>query len=112
MIRTGFKMLGVAIVAVVSAGVVAVTIDQNHEARENKKIVVTSSIEHAHSASWYVAHPDTLKQDGHRCAGDATAISSAVCQNVASAESTIGAAEMKSVAAENATSATNSSKSP
>lgn len=54
-----------------------------------------------HSAEWYEAHPDTLKGDEKRCAGDAQSISQNACQNVYSAESSLGVKEMKDAADRN-----------
>jgi hypothetical protein len=52
-----------------------------------------------HSAEWYVAHPDVLKVDEQRCAGDASAMTLAACQNVASADTQLAVADYAKAAA-------------
>ncbi|MDE8346828.1 MAG: hypothetical protein POH28_11760 [Acidocella sp.] len=65
-----------------------------------------------HSASWYVKHPDILKQDELRCAGDAATMTPASCQNVASADAQLASADYATAAAAfNATAAPPNSKS-
>lgn len=54
-----------------------------------------------HTANWYVAHPDILKQDEMRCAGDAATISQAACQNAYSADEQRTQIDMQKAAAEN-----------
>ncbi len=54
-----------------------------------------------HTAAWYVAHPNILKQDEQRCAGDAATIPRAACQNVASADAQIAAGVFAKAAAQN-----------
>jgi hypothetical protein len=56
----------------------------------------------AHSAAWYVAHPDVLRKDEQRCAGDAATILRAACQNIASADAQLNVIEMRNAAAANA----------
>ena len=64
----------------------------------------------AHTADWYVAHPDVLHQDEKRCAGDAATMSPAACQNVTSADARLNVIEMQKAAASNAAAATGSSQ--
>jgi hypothetical protein len=52
-----------------------------------------------HSAAWYVAHPEVLKVDEQRCAGDASAMTPAACQNVASADTQLAVADYAKAAA-------------
>jgi hypothetical protein len=52
-----------------------------------------------HSASWYVKHPDILKQDEQRCAGDAATMTPASCQNAASADAQLAGADYATAAA-------------
>jgi hypothetical protein len=52
-----------------------------------------------HSAAWYVKHPDILKQDERRCAGDAGTMTPAACQNVASADAQLAGADYATAAA-------------
>ncbi len=64
-----------------------------------------------HSAAWYVKHPDILKQDEQRCAGDAATMTPAACQNVASADARLAGADYATAAAAfNATAAPPNSK--
>lgn len=53
------------------------------------------------TAEWYEAHPDALKADEQKCAGDAASISRDQCQNVFAAENALGAKEMEDAAARN-----------
>lgn len=55
-----------------------------------------------HTADWYVAHPDVLKEDERKCAGDASVMPQAACQNVSSADARLTALEMQKAAPENA----------
>jgi len=52
-----------------------------------------------HSAEWYVEHPDVLKVDERRCAGDASTMTPAACQNVASADTQLAGADYAKAAA-------------
>ena len=52
-----------------------------------------------HSAAWYVKHPNILKQDEQRCAGDAATMTPAACQNVASADTQLAGADYATAAA-------------
>jgi hypothetical protein len=56
----------------------------------------------AHTVAWYMAHPDILKRDEQRCAGDAATISQAACQNVASADAQVAAGDFAKAAVQNA----------
>ena len=60
--------------------------------------------EAVHSTAWYVGHPDVLKQDEGRCAGDAATISPSACQNVDSADNQLGVIEMQKAAAQDGSS--------
>jgi len=60
--------------------------------------------EAVHSTAWYVGHPDILKQDEGRCAGDAATISRSACQNVDSADNQLGVIEMQKAAAQDGSS--------
>lgn len=53
------------------------------------------------TAEWYEAHPDALKADEQKCAGDAASISRDQCQNIFAAENALGAKEMEDAAARN-----------
>jgi hypothetical protein len=52
-----------------------------------------------YTAAWYVAHPDMLKADEQRCAGDALNIPQAACQNVASADAQLSGEDYAKAAA-------------
>ena len=69
-----------------------------------------------HSAAWYVAHPDVLKTDEQRCAGDAATMTQAACQNAASADAQLAGADYAKAAAtlnaESASGKTPNQKSP
>jgi hypothetical protein len=52
-----------------------------------------------HSAAWYVRHPDVLKQDERRCAGNAEMMTPAGCQNVTSADAQLASADYSKAAA-------------
>ncbi len=69
-----------------------------------------------HSGAWYVAHPDVLKTDEQRCAGDAATMTQAACQNVASADAQLAGADYAKAAAtfnaESASGKTPNQKSP
>lgn len=52
-----------------------------------------------HSAAWYVQHPEILKQDEQRCAGDAATLPQAACQNAASADAQLAGADYANAAA-------------
>jgi hypothetical protein len=53
------------------------------------------------NTEWYESHPETLKADEAKCAGEAPSLSQDVCQKVFSAENSIGAKEMHDAAARN-----------
>lgn len=62
------------------------------------------------TAAWYESHPDALKADEQKCAGDAASISRDECQNVYAAENALGAKEMEDAAARNGAPSAPSSK--
>jgi hypothetical protein len=51
--------------------------------------VVVTTPEVIHAADWYLVHRDALKVDEQRCAGNASNISPAACQNVRDAVSEV-----------------------
>ena len=63
-------------------------------------------IAHVHTATWYVAHPDILRLDEKKCAGDAAEMPPTVCQNVAAADAQLSVLQMQKAAAENAAAST------
>lgn len=62
------------------------------------------------TAAWYESHPDVMKADEQKCAGDAASISRDQCQNVYAAENALGAKEMEDAAARNNAASSSSSK--
>jgi hypothetical protein len=52
-----------------------------------------------HSAAWYVGHPNVLKRDERRCAGNAEMMTPAACQNVASADAQLAGTDYENAAA-------------
>jgi hypothetical protein len=98
--------IGVAVIIVAAAGGSVLAL---HRYGSSSTVVPASVIavvlpDSIHTADWYVTHPDVLKQDEGRCAGDAGTISQASCQNVASADDQIGILEMHSAAAQDGSS--------
>lgn len=103
------KLIGLGVVAV---GVVAsaAVIIVNHTSRSSAPVSVSINVpappsETVHTADWYVAHPDVLKADDARCGNDAASIPQAACQNAASADQKILAAQLGQAAAANANAA-------
>jgi len=110
--------VGVTIIVVALAGgiVIVVASTARHGASSPE---VTTSLQFAappqivHTAEWYVAHPDVLKADEARCGSDAASIPQAACQNTASADQQLLAAQLQQAAAANAAAAkTSSPKTP
>jgi hypothetical protein len=103
------KLIGLGIIAVgvvASAAVVIV----NHANHSPTPVSVSINVpappsETVHTADWYVAHPDVLKADDTRCGDDAASIPQAACQNAASADQRILAAQLGQAAAANANAA-------
>jgi hypothetical protein len=97
----------IAVVVILSAGAGAV-VGISHLGRPShaptpspQETVTAPSPVIVHTAAWYVAHPDILKQDEQRCAGDAASLPQAACQNAASADFQISEIDMKNAAAAN-----------
>lgn len=103
--QTAALKVGIAVIAVVLGGG-AILIIGHQGQRSGEPAVVRSSLppETIHTAAWYVEHPDVLKQDEARCAGDAATMPQAACQNAYSADSTISETEMENAAAQNGSS--------
>jgi len=103
MIENAFSLkIGIAIVVIVAAGGATLFFHDNRSVlfHSGSGVSLTVSGDADHTANWYIAHPDILKQDEGRCAGDATRISQAACQNVASADNQLGMFEMQKAAAQ------------
>ena len=104
------KFIGIGIVGVgIAAAVIVVAV--NHSGQQNTASTVEinpppgTPPQAVHTADWYVAHPDVLKADDARCGGDAASIPQAACQNAASADQRILAAQLGQAAAANASAA-------
>lgn len=102
------KVAGIAVL-LVGAGLV-IFIGHNSQPEPPGKIT-TITVPAIHTADWYVAHPDVLKEDEHKCAGDASSMSAAACQNASSADARLSVIEMRNAAASNGSSVS-SSQSP
>jgi hypothetical protein len=115
MMNQGLTIKVVAGVVLIIAGAGSVVF-VSHHGRGSGEPQVFESVPPApviHTAAWYVAHPDVLKQDEARCAGDAATIPQAACQNADSADSTISEMQMENAAAQNgAASSGGTSKTP
>jgi hypothetical protein len=115
MINQSLTIKAVAAVLVIAAGAGSVVVI-SHERGESatpQALLPNPPAETIHTAAWYVAHPDILKQDEARCAGDAATMPQAACQNADSADSTISEMQMENAAAQNgAASSSGTSKTP
>jgi hypothetical protein len=61
----------------------------------------TGGADLAHSTAWYQAHPDAVRADEKRCAGEAPSLSREACQNLYAAENALGVQEMQDAARRN-----------
>ena len=61
-----------------------------------------SSTQEVRSVEWYQSHPEDLKADEGKCASEAPTLTRNACQNVYSAETTLGVKEMEDAAHNNA----------
>jgi hypothetical protein len=102
MINALTMKLSIGILAIVVGGGGAAFVYENHDASpgSSSDVIAIIAPETVHTADWYVGHPDVLKQDEGRCAGDAATISQAACQNVDSADNQLGVSEMQRAAAQ------------
>lgn len=112
-------LAAVVVVALIGGGVAAYMIRTptpgRHYTQPSTPLVIPPAAAPVHTADWYVAHPQVLKEDEKRCAGNAASLSMAACQNVASADARLGVIEMQKAAAANASagaSPAGSNKSP
>lgn len=62
----------------------------------------SSSTHEVRSVEWYQNHPEDLKADEGKCAGEAPILNRDACQNVYSAETNLGVKEMEDAAHNNA----------
>jgi hypothetical protein len=106
MINALTMKIGIAVVVIAAAGGTVFAFHGGEGSSPGVPSAVIAIIppDTVHTADWYVAHPDVLKQDEGRCAGDAATISQASCQNVASADNQIGIVEMQKAAAQDGSS--------
>jgi hypothetical protein len=101
------KYIGVGIIgAGVAVGVVFVMINHGGHPVSAPLVSINPSpgapAQIVHTADWYVMHPDVLKADDIKCGSDAAAISQAACQNAATADQRLLAAQLGQAAATNA----------
>jgi hypothetical protein len=95
--------IAIAVVLMLIAGGLVVYIRKRHaDVAHPAALEAAPPAPVAHSAAWYVAHPDVLREDEKRCAGDAATMSPAACQNTASADAQLNVIEMQNAAAANA----------
>jgi hypothetical protein len=88
--------LGIVLVGVITAAVI-VAIHPNHSPKASSisvNLPVAIPAVTVHTADWYVAHPATLKADDARCGSDAASIPQAACQNAATADQRLLAAQL------------------
>jgi len=92
---------GVIILVGVGALIVFSNMSSPHMLGSSQKILVVPPAQapEIHTAAWYVAHPDVLKVDEQRCAGDAATLPQAACQNIASADAQVAGADYAKAAA-------------
>lgn len=103
MINFVYTKLGVGILLTVLGGGALLVIWHNQGPSASTSTSPTSPITNTenvdvHTASWYVTHREVLKQDELRCAGDASTISQAECQNAASADDQLTQIDMQNAA--------------
>ena len=104
---TSTKYIGIGIAGAGIAAVLVIVI-AGHEGKSSGAAPVSTnqifgtSGQIVHTADWYVAHPDMLKRDDAKCGGDAASISQAACQNAATADQRLLAAQLGQAAVSNA----------
>ena len=113
---SGSTKIGIGAIILLGGGGAVIfisTIGPFHKPAATQQIVVGTppSLPVIHSAEWYVAHPDVLKVDEQRCAGNAATIPQAACQNAASADAQLAGADYaKAVETLNSQAATSTPK--
>lgn len=99
-------LAAVVVVAIIGAAVRVYVIrtptPEAHYTQPSAPVIIPPAMAPVHTANWYVAHPEVLKEDEKRCAGDAATLTMAACQNVASADARLSVIEMQKAAAANA----------
>lgn len=92
-----------ALIVIVGCGGLYLVVfhSRNNNSSIDRQSVVVPALapSQIHSAAWYVKHPNILKQDEQRCAGDAATMTPAACQNVASADAQLAGADYATAAA-------------
>ncbi|MGE4482942.1 hypothetical protein [Acidocella sp.] len=101
------KYIGVGIIGIgVAVGLVFVVINRGGHPESAPLVSINPSpgapVQVVHTADWYVMHPDVLKADDIRCGSDAASIPQAACQNAATADQRLLAAQLGQAAATNA----------
>jgi len=98
-----FKFAIGAVIVIAGCGGLYLVVIQSHTTNsgiQRQSVVVPAlAPSQIHSAEWYVKHPNILKQDEQRCAGDAATMTPAGCQNVASADAQLAGADYATAAA-------------
>jgi hypothetical protein len=81
------------------AVILIANVGTSHQGTPTTQIELMPPPPEVHTANWYVAHPNVLKADEQRCAGDAARIPQVACQNAAAADAQLSAAEYANAAA-------------
>ena len=98
--------------AVLACGAGAVIYIGHHNQNRAPESITTLPAPVVHTADWYVAHPDVLKVDEHKCAGDASSMTPAACQNTASADARLSVLQFQHAAAANGSASNQSTRAP
>jgi hypothetical protein len=103
---TSAKIIGISIVLLGGvAGAILIVVYSDHSSESppaSMSSVPPSPIGTVHTADWYIAHPAELKADDARCGSDAASIPQTACQNAATADQRLLAAQLGQAAAINA----------
>ena len=95
-------MIG-SLIIIGGCGALYLVVEHSHSGRSTGSLSTEISPANlppeVHSAAWYVRHPDVLKQDERRCAGNAEMMTPAACQNVAAADVQLAGADYAKAAA-------------
>ena len=95
------KFAGGAVAIVIFGGAIVAIHTANEPSHVTSPATTQFTPPVVHTTAWYVAHPDVLKADERRCAGDAASIPQAGCQNASAADAQLSAADYANAAASN-----------
>ena len=95
------KFAGGAVAIVIFGGAIIAIHAANEQSHVTSPAIIQFTPPVVHTAAWYVAHPDVLKANEKRCAGDAASIPQAGCQNASAADEQLSAADYANAAASN-----------